>query len=527
MSVSDLSPYATDGAARRSDASHRDMLRALSLFAFVAILGVLIRPTLPIDETRYLAVAWEMRHTHDWLVPHLNGHAYADKPPLLFWLINLVWLITGPSAIAARMVAPAFGALTIWLTARLAGRLYPDSPEIVGRAALILVGTFGFALFGGLTMFDTLLACSTVLGVLALTHVRPHAVGGWIGLGAALALGGFSKGPVILIHLLPLAIAAPLWRPVSWRQMLGGVAIALGVALAVISLWLIPALIGSNAEYRQAVLWTQSAGRMVNSFAHQRPFWFLIALLPILLWPWAWSPGIWQKARFTRPLVIWIGSTVVIFSMIAGKQAHYLMPVLPAFAIAFAPAMGRDKVGFRLAAILPFALAAVLIALCLGVGPSAYAMAADPVGVAVLAAALAAAAGALLWINPGSQLAGPVLAGPLVVCAVIALFLGTMGREYDAGPLAGRLAAHDAQGVGLVDGRYHGQFTFAARLTHPVQVFSVMADAQAWLNACPGRILTAQMDADAPAPDETFRFRGQTWGLWTSTSHLGKAGSCQ
>ena len=42
-------------------------------FGLVALLGVLVRPLLPIDETRYLAVAWEMRVTGDWLVPHLNG----------------------------------------------------------------------------------------------------------------------------------------------------------------------------------------------------------------------------------------------------------------------------------------------------------------------------------------------------------------------------------------------------------------------------------------------------------------------
>jgi len=43
---------------------------------------------LPIDETRYLAVAWEMRQTGEFLVPHLNGALYSQKPPLLFWLIN-------------------------------------------------------------------------------------------------------------------------------------------------------------------------------------------------------------------------------------------------------------------------------------------------------------------------------------------------------------------------------------------------------------------------------------------------------
>ena len=64
---------------------------ALLGFAAVALAGVLLRPALPIDETRYLAVAWEMWARGDWLVPTKNFALYTHKPPLLFWTMNLVW----------------------------------------------------------------------------------------------------------------------------------------------------------------------------------------------------------------------------------------------------------------------------------------------------------------------------------------------------------------------------------------------------------------------------------------------------
>ena len=41
-----------------------------------------LRPLLPIDETRYLTVAWEMWLDGSYLVPHLNGEIYTHKPPL-------------------------------------------------------------------------------------------------------------------------------------------------------------------------------------------------------------------------------------------------------------------------------------------------------------------------------------------------------------------------------------------------------------------------------------------------------------
>ncbi|MBD9528358.1 glycosyltransferase family 39 protein [Paracoccus sp. PAR01] len=296
---------------------------AMCLFAAISVLGVILRPALPIDETRYLTVAWEMRLSGDWLVPHLNGLTYSHKPPLLFWLINLIWLVTGPSEIAARLVAPAFGLASIWATARLAQRLVPASPDIGGRAALVLTGSLGFSIFAGLTMFDALLTLATVLGVTALTNVQTQARAAWLGFGAALALGALAKGPVILLHLLPVALATPLWAGIGTKQMIKGLALGLLTGLAIVALWLVPALIAGGPEYRHAVLWTQSAGRMVDSFAHQKPFCFFLALAPLLIWPWGWSTTAWRAARLPGPLPVWIGATFVIFSLISGKQAHY------------------------------------------------------------------------------------------------------------------------------------------------------------------------------------------------------------
>ncbi|HHB76580.1 MAG TPA: glycosyltransferase, partial [Desulfobulbus sp.] len=56
----------------------------IPLWLVLVITALLCRPPLPIDETRYLSVAWEMWQNHQFLVPHINGLPYSHKPPLLF-----------------------------------------------------------------------------------------------------------------------------------------------------------------------------------------------------------------------------------------------------------------------------------------------------------------------------------------------------------------------------------------------------------------------------------------------------------
>ncbi|MFG6083271.1 ArnT family glycosyltransferase [Paracoccus litorisediminis] len=490
------------------------LLLAMCLFAAISVLGVILRPALPIDETRYLTVAWEMRLSGDWLVPHLNGLTYSHKPPLLFWLINLVWLVTGPSEIAARLVAPAFGLASIWATARLAQRLVPASPDIGGRTALVLAGSLGFSIFAGLTMFDALLTLAAVLGVTALTNVPTQARAAWLGFGAALALGALAKGPVILLHLLPVALATPLWAGIGTKQMIKGLALGLLTGLAIVALWLVPALIAGGPEYRHAVLWTQSAGRMVDSFAHQKPFWFFLALAPLLIWPWGWSPTAWRAVRLPGPLPVWIGATFVIFSLISGKQAHYLLPMLPAVAVAFAPALADARLSMRLAAILPASLLLVFGAIMLGFGPQEWHAAAEPLAPMLLGSGLVLLALLLVWRG------GPnaACASALIALSLSVLFLGRMSEIYDAGPLARRLAPHEAAGIGLVSRSYAGEFGYAGRLLQPVQLFDRPQDGLDWLARCPARILAMPI-AKAPQampPSEVMTFRDQTYGLWLS-----------
>ncbi len=68
---------------------------SLALLAVLTLVAIISRPLTPLDETRYVGVAWEMWLRGDFLVPYKNGAPYDHKPPLMMWLFQFGWALTG------------------------------------------------------------------------------------------------------------------------------------------------------------------------------------------------------------------------------------------------------------------------------------------------------------------------------------------------------------------------------------------------------------------------------------------------
>ena len=278
---------------------------AAVLWLVVVAVALASRPVLPVDETRYLAVAWEMWSRGDFVLPTLNGEAYSHKPPLLFWIIHAGWAVFGVNEWWPRLVAPLFGLAALFLTRALALRLWPERHDAASAAPLVLMASGFWALFTTLTMFDMILAFFALVGLIGILDAWRH--GGWRGwavLGVALGLGILTKGPAIALHVLPVALLAPLWggrlegshrEPGGWGGWYGGIACALVLGLALALAWAVPAAIQGGAAFRDAIFWGQTAGRMVESFAHGRPWWWYLATTPPLLAPLILWPGLWRS----------------------------------------------------------------------------------------------------------------------------------------------------------------------------------------------------------------------------------------
>jgi 4-amino-4-deoxy-L-arabinose transferase-like glycosyltransferase len=505
----DLSPP----AAGRRDAALCALLLAL------IVVGGLSRPLLPIDETRYAAVAWEMWSRGDFLVPHLNGEPYHHKPPLLFWLIHAGWLVFGVQEWWLRLISPLFAAGTLLLCARMARVLWPELPEVARMAPFILLANGLFSYFAGALMFDALLTFFVTLGLygLVLAWREPSGARGFALL--ALGLGGafYAKGPVALLHLLPPALLAPWWmreqRP-RWGRWFTGTALAVLGGAALILAWAVPAGLAGGQTYRNAIFWGQSAGRMVESFAHRAPWWFYAASLPLLLAPWLlwprWWPALRHRASWDSGQRLTLGTPLVvllIFSAVSGKRWQYLLPQYPLFALLVArslAAVGRPRRGSLLLPALTLVLvgAAALLA-----SPRLAARLELPDAAPALAlgGVLTLCCGLVLpWRRPGPALQDVRRIATATVVAMSALLTGVvlaLREPYDMHEVAARLAQYEREGRPLaLNADYHGQWTLAGRLRQPLQ--ELPADgAPAWLAAHPqGRVVFVyRQEAQLPA----------------------------
>ncbi|MCB2101923.1 MAG: glycosyltransferase family 39 protein [Rhodobacterales bacterium] len=528
--------------------------------AWIVLVGaaLVLRPPLPVDETRYLAVAWEMWTGGDYLVPHLNGETYSHKPPLLFWLMTAGWHVVGVVDWWPRMVAPLFGLACLFLTNRLARALWPEGGRHMGpSAALILLGSVYWALYTTLTMFDMMLAACTLAALLGL--VAAWRSGRWTGFlvyGLAIGVGVLAKGPAILLHTLPVALLAPWWAPRlagpatgfgGWGRwylaVLGGVLLGAAVGLA----WAIPAGIAGGEEYRNAIFWGQSAGRMVESFAHGRPWWWYLVVTPVLFLPWVVWPPLWRGVRALfgaggaatrgdgglRLCLAWFLPAFIAFSAISGKQPHYLLPQFPALALAASlllhrAADGRWGCPRRTDGLVPGLLFAGLglAAVVASWLPLAERLpdTAAPHGAAALLALLAGLVVAAMWVRtpPTGTRAVAAVAGLSVVLALAAhlALAPTLSALFDLRPVARQLAAWQADGQAIANfGKYHGQYQFLGRLTAPVTVVGLdRGDLAAWLATHDrGKVVTLRRHAppaDGPQPALDAPFRGRHLVVW-------------
>lgn len=314
---------------------------------FLAALLACCRFALPLlepEESRYAELPRQMLESGSWIVPTLDGHAYLDKPPLLYWLVAATYQGLGVSVLVARIVPTIAAAFAAWVVFRWVRQEMGQSAGILATAVLLLMPDF---LYRGpqLTMNGLLAAATTAslaAGYAAIAKDR-FRWGWWIVSAIWCGIGLLTKGPVAAALVgLPLVIVPLLDR----RLVRPGLLAIIGYAVIAISIagpWFV-LMAQRHAGFIDYFFWKHHVDRVVNPFDHAKPWWYFLP--QVLLGTLPWTPVLflaayrWLRGRDIPSLALFGLMTgvigVALFSISGSKRPVYLVPVYPPMAVAVA-----------------------------------------------------------------------------------------------------------------------------------------------------------------------------------------------
>lgn len=515
-----------------------DLKVPLVLVAVIGLCAALALPIMPIDETRYLSVAWDMWTHHSFVVPLLNGLPYSHKPPFLFWMMHAGWALFGVNDVTPRLIPGIFSFLNLMLVYRIGLRLWPQERKAAILTSLVLASTAIWVAWSVAIMFDMVLTFWILLGLLGTLRATEGQRGGWVLLTAGVAGGLLTKGPAVFVYLLSIPLLRAWWdvrreSPVRAKWYLGVLGAAL-VGFAIALIWVIPAAIQGGEVYRQEILWGQTVDRMTSSFAHRRPLWWYLPILPLYFFPWVLFPASYKKCALkkmdtgTRFCLTWMLLPLLIFSFVSGKQVHYLVPFIPAGVLLIGQNIARaQKHNGRIAVKIlgGFFLLLGLIALALpliSMGGDIGQMEAGDTRFAALGLLIAG----LFLMLPFRSTA--ITTKRLALCMAL-IFLCSLVEakknfmdDYDLKDTAEFIKGKMDEGLAVAHiGKYHGQFQFTGRLTKPIaSIQETKPEIIAFDAAHPDAVFISyrkdkSLLLDRSVPIFTHEYRGKEVVLWT------------
>ncbi len=490
----------------------------MPLWLVAALVAIFQTGFMPLYSTRTLGVAWEMWNSGQFLVPVAHGVPYSHKVPLLFWLIHAGWFVGGVGDVWPRLLEVLIGLGALLQAQRLARVLFRDS-AVVAQLTPWLLAAFCYAFLFSLQIMYEMLLTLCVLGALnalAGRDVERRPMFGWFAV--AIAAGLLSKGPVMLLHVAFPYLLGPLWHPWARRSRaawyLGG-GLALVAGCAALAAWAIPASLAGGAVYRNELLFMQTAGRVVDSFDHARPWWWYGSMLPALLLPWLLWPRAWAavfaastQARQPglRLIACWLIPVLLAFSLVSGKQTYYLVPELGGIAILLAagfaqlsrsrrPASFASRPWLLALALLGAALILLMLPSWVADGRVDYPALIDISMASRWFAAAATLLGVLLLFTPRNDLDALRFISAISIgsaCLAYLLFAQTFWVQFDLKPAAERISELQKSGTAVAHFQvYENQFQYLGRLQKPLDIV-VAGTLDQWAAAHPqGRIIHA------------------------------------
>jgi 4-amino-4-deoxy-L-arabinose transferase len=334
-------------------------LTEAGLLIFFLLFYVLLlshRPLLIPDETRYAEIPREMLATGDWVVPHLDGLRYFEKPPLGYWLVAGSIALFGennfavrlPGTLAVGLTAVLVFLLTLKITgirhvAALASLIYLTFIEVYAVGVTNVLDNF-------ITLFITAGIACIYLAVNAARRIRKSNIL-WCLSGVFLGLAFLTKG--FLAFVIPALVLVPwlLWEG-QWKLMATKAWLSVFAAMLTIMPWAVLIHL-REGDFWHYFFWVEHVERFTSGEGqHKWPFYYFLMYLPGLAFPWfnlapaviagLSKQGEQQRQRSgSRLLWLWVLLPFIFFSSSSGKLATYILPCFPPLSVLMATGLSH------------------------------------------------------------------------------------------------------------------------------------------------------------------------------------------
>lgn len=332
-------------------------IRRVSLILVLLLPAVLLYPNrgfhlLEPDEGRYAQIPREMLESGEWVVPVLQGEAYLDKPPLMYWLTALSYRAFGTSPESARLVPALCVHLTILLVYLLGRRSLGERAAF--WAAMLLTVAPGFVGVARLLLLDGLLvfciAASVLCGFEAVRTGRLK-LGWWVASAIMSGFGFLTKGPISEV-LLFVPLFAFGWLTRTSPARLKHYVLFFAIVFLVNLPWYVAIYLREPAFLRH-FFWEHNVMRFLQPFDHLQPVWYyapilLAGLLPgtLLLVPYLRNLCLNTGDRPSLAGGFWFlagGWCVLFFSVSGSKLPTYILPAYPFLCLALGEFLARSR----------------------------------------------------------------------------------------------------------------------------------------------------------------------------------------
>lgn len=345
------SPAATPPVAPGRNTRGKDLLILLALGCLLFLPALGRRDLWNPDEARYAEVAREMRASGEYLLPHLNGDLYTQKPPLLFWSIALASAPFGRvTETAARLPSALAAIAALLLVWKIAERLVSRRAAWLSALVYVTSGTILWqGRFGQIDMLlGALVALAVWFWVRAWTEERPALM---LGFFASAGLATVAKGPVGLLPplfgIVLFLLATRRAREIPKLRIGRGLAVYAAVVLA----WLVPAALHGGSSYLEQIAFKQTVTRYAEPWHHFQPPWYYLTTIPADFFPWTFLIPTalvlgWKRLSgrgrdgFLFGLS-WVVATLVFFSVSPAKRSVYMLTMYPGLALVVGIALDR------------------------------------------------------------------------------------------------------------------------------------------------------------------------------------------